>query len=103
MADELPQGSLLQRYGVTTDQLPAAKEPLPEEASPAPSLFPIEAEKPLVKFEFRDKSKPASTGNPSIDGINARDQQACERTRSAALERGFNYITCDDSLPGQQR
>ena len=100
MADELPDSSLLQHYGVATDQLPTPAQATPVETKPAVSQFPIEAAKPLMTFQIRDKNRPEPTGNPSIDNVIERDLKACRRMRATALERGNSYITCDDNTPG---
>lgn len=47
LADELPHNSILQRYGVTPEQLPAgAKLKVEPKQQPAPSRFHIAPEQP---------------------------------------------------------
>ncbi|MEF2149057.1 hypothetical protein V3415_01980 [Pseudomonas aeruginosa] len=65
LADELPDGSLLQRYGVQADQLPtlAADPPSRKEEKETPSRFRVEPEQPLVTFGVKDHKGMEPTGN----------------------------------------
>ncbi|MGU2311717.1 hypothetical protein ACSEV1_05965 [Pseudomonas aeruginosa] len=101
LADELPDGSLLQRYGVQADQLPtlAADPPSRKEEKEAPSRFRVEPEQPLVTFGVKDHKGVEPTGNPSIDAMHERDRRICRNIRRQALEKGKaqpfdNYIDC---------
>lgn len=91
VAEDLPNSSLLQGYGVTADKLrkPVQAEVL--KGKPEPSRFPISAEKPLVNFRFTEKPKAEVTGNPSIDNLNSRQLDECMRAfRGAAIACGNN-------------
>ncbi|HEP9739151.1 TPA: hypothetical protein VDW12_000632 [Pseudomonas aeruginosa] len=92
LADELPDGSLLQRYGVQADQLPTL-------AADPPSRFRVEPEQPLVTFGVKDHKGMEPTGNPSIDAMHERDRRICRNIRRQALEKGKaqpfdGYIEC---------
>ena len=90
LADELPDGSLLQRYGVQADQLPtlAADPPSRKEEKETPSRFRVEPEQPLVTFGVKDHKGVEPTGNPSIDAMHERDRRICRNIRRQALEKG---------------
>ncbi|HGM8450769.1 TPA: hypothetical protein ACKQBO_004979 [Pseudomonas aeruginosa] len=90
LADELPDGSLLQRYGVQADQLPtlAADPPSRKEEKETPSRFRVEPEQPLVTFGVKDHKGMEPTGNPSIDAMHERDRRICRNIRRQALEKG---------------
>ncbi len=101
LADELPDGSLLQRYGVQADQLPtlAADPPSRKEEKETPSRFRVEPEQPLVTFGVKDHKGMEPTGNPSIDAMHERDRRICRNIRRQALEKGKaqpfdGYIEC---------
>ncbi|KRU84758.1 hypothetical protein [Pseudomonas aeruginosa] len=101
LADELPDGSLLQRYGVAADQLPAlTAEPQPrKEKVEAPARFRLAPEQPLVTFGVKEPQDAEPTGNPSIDAMHERDRRLCRRVRQEALEKGKappfdSYIGC---------
>ncbi len=85
-ADELPEGPLLQRFGAAINELP--KPAAPPEAKPVPRELPSEGLEALnhpgtpVRREFE------KTGNPTIDNMRARDQDACRRVRGAAIWLG---------------
>nr|WP_171903571.1 hypothetical protein [Pseudomonas aeruginosa] len=87
LADELPDGSLLQRYGVQADQLPtlAADPPSRKEEKETPSRFRVEPEQPLVTFGVKDHKGVEPTGNPSIDAI-ARSADLPEHQAAGAGE-----------------
>lgn len=89
LADELPDGSLLQRYGVQADQLPtlAADPPSRKEEKETPSRFRVEPEQPLVTFGVKDHKGVEPTGNPSIDAMHERDRRICRNIRRQALEK----------------
>lgn len=76
LADELSDGSLLQRYGVQVDQLPilVADPPSRKEGRETPLRFRVEPEQPLVTFDVRDHKSVESTGNPLISAIHERDR-----------------------------
>lgn len=77
VADELPQGPLLQRFGETINQLP--KPASPPEAKPVPRELHIEGQEALNHPGTPVRHDPETTGNPSIDNMQARDRDACRR------------------------
>jgi len=98
-AEELPRSSILQRYGVSVDQLPAG-QPAPAQSPPAPaSRFNLQPESPLVNLRLGDGSAPPSTGNISIDNAEARERERCQQVRDELSRRGKPLgISC---APGQ--
>ncbi|MFL1491873.1 hypothetical protein ACMSI6_26625 [Pseudomonas antarctica] len=96
-ASGLPDESILQRFGVSADQLPKSPEPAPAEAAVVDSLFRIEAEKPLITFRPSKEIKPAPTGNPSVDRLIARDFERCRKAGMSELVCGSGHIFQDDS------
>lgn len=99
-AAELPQSSILTRYGVTSDQLPepAATEtakPIEEK-----SRFQLQPEQPWVTLRLGDGKQPEKTGNISIDRSMQQERERCQRMQEQLLRRGGQYISCDNSIPG---
>ncbi|RON69308.1 hypothetical protein [Pseudomonas fluorescens] len=97
---DLPQSSILSRYGVTTDQLPSpakteAMEPVEEK-----SRFQIQPEQPFVTFRLGDNKQPQPTGNLSIDRMAQQDYERCQRLQGEVARRGGTYMRCDGSIPG---
>ncbi|MBC2656323.1 hypothetical protein H7A76_12840 [Pseudomonas sp. MSSRFD41] len=87
-AGELPPGSILKRYGVSPDQLPAG-QPAPVDSQPATSSrFRLEPEQPVVNLRLGDNKVPDTTGNISIDHANARERQRCRQVRDELVKRG---------------
>lgn len=86
VADELPQGPLLQRFGETINELP--KPASPPEAKLVPRELHIEGQEALNHPGTPSRPGPETTGNPSIDNMQARDRDACRRVQSAALGKG---------------
>ncbi|ROM89628.1 hypothetical protein [Pseudomonas brassicacearum] len=101
MAEELPHGSILNRYGVTADQLPPPAQVEQSEPEPENSRFQIQPEQPWVKLSLGDGKQPPATGNISIDNANAREYERCQTIRGQLLRRGGQVISCDNSIPGQ--
>lgn len=102
-AAELPQSSILTRYGVTSDQLP--KPAATETTKPAKSIeeksrFQLQPEQPWVTVRLGDGKQPQKTGNISIDRSMQQERERCQRVREQLLRRGGQYISCDNSLPG---
>ncbi|CAH0175335.1 hypothetical protein ACVK1X_003024 [Pseudomonas sp. PvR086] len=99
-AAELPQSSILTRYGVTSDQLP--KPPATETAKPIEekSRFQLQPEQPWVTLRLGDGKQPEKTGNISIDRSMQQEQERCQRMQEQLLRRGGQYISCDNSIPG---
>lgn len=86
VAEELPQGPLLQRFGDAIKELP--KPASPPEAKATPRELHLEGQEALNhpgRPAMRDMEK---TGNPSIDNMYARDRDACRRVQAAALGQG---------------
>ncbi len=101
LADELPDGSLLQRYGVQADQLPtlAADRRRARRRRKRRRASGWEPEQPLVTFGVKDHKGMEPTGNPSIDAMHERDRRICRNIRRQALEKGKaqpfdGYIEC---------
>jgi len=97
---DLPQSSILSRYGVTTDQLPSppkneAVEPVEEK-----SRFQIQPEQPFVTLRLGDGKQPQTTGNLSIDRMAQQDLERCRRLQGEVVKRGGTYMPCDGSIPG---
>ncbi|OLF53707.1 hypothetical protein [Pseudomonas chlororaphis] len=113
MAEDLPQQSILHRYGVTPDQLPLeapgkAPEPEPQSLFKIPaegagnSLYHVDPNRPGANVTRGDGNEPESTGNISIDNAAAREFERCQQVRSQLQKRGEQrYISCDNSVPGQ--
>lgn len=101
VAEDLPQPSILQRFGVTPDQLPAAtpgKVTEPEQDK----RFQLDGERPVVNVTLGEGKQPETTGNISIDNAAAREFERCRQVRSELQRRGEQrYISCDNSVPGQ--
>jgi len=86
VADELPQGPLLQRFGETINELP--KPASPPAAKPVPRELHIEGQEALNHPGTPVRRESEKTGNPSIDNMQARDRDACRRIQAAALGQG---------------
>ncbi|WP_047336935.1 hypothetical protein [Pseudomonas protegens] len=98
-AEELPHSSILKRYGVTPDQLPAG-QPAPEvKEAPAPSRFHVQPEQPWAQVRLGDDKRPDTTGNISIDNAEARERERCQQVRNELSRRGKPLgVFCE---PGQ--
>ncbi|TMU83091.1 hypothetical protein FGA82_00270 [Pseudomonas fluorescens] len=97
---DLPQSSILSRYGITTDQLPSPPkfdvvEPVEEK-----SRFQIQPEQPFVTIRLGDGKQPQTTGNLSIDRMAQQDLERCRRLQGEVVKRGGTYMPCDGSIPG---
>lgn len=99
-AADLPQSSILTRYGVTSDQLP--KPAVTEPANPVEekSRFQLQPEQPRVTVRLGDGKQPEKTGNISIDRSMQQEQERCQRMQEQLIRRGGQYISCDNSIPG---
>ena len=102
-AAELPQSSILTRYGVTSDQLP---EPAAiETAKPAKPIeektrFQIQPEQPWVTVRLGDGKQPEKTGNISIDRSMQQERERCQRMQEQLIRQGGQSLSCDSSIPG---
>ncbi|NWA26698.1 hypothetical protein HX870_23195 [Pseudomonas gingeri] len=86
VGEPLPESSLLGRYGVTPEQLPAAADAPKAEQTP-PSLFQLKPEAPLVSLRFSEQVPPESVGNITIDNMARRDHERCLRLQGELLKR----------------
>jgi len=96
IADDLPEDSLLQRYGVAGDQLPKPNPSIAKEVVRSKSRFSIEEEKPSIQFNFKE-NRPKPTGNLSIDSVNLRNLKECLRIREAISAYEKKHIDCDEN------
>nr|WP_225929969.1 MULTISPECIES: hypothetical protein [Pseudomonas] len=97
---DLPHSSILSRYGVSTDQLPAPAHTDEEPPVEEKSRFHIEPEQPFVTIRLGDGKQPETTGNLSIDRMAQQDRERCQRLQGEVARRGGQYFSCDNSLPG---
>jgi hypothetical protein len=101
-ANELPEGSLLQRYGVQVDELPKPTSGAETHKGEAPARFTLADEQPPVSFTSAEPKALQSSGNPSIDAMRERDRRHCQNARQQVIERSRgkqsatfdNYIQC---------
>lgn len=102
MAEDLPQQSILKRYGVTpTSSRRCAGH---RQASRARAEQPLSYRRgtALGERDSGEGKKPETTGNISIDNAAAREFERCQRVRGELQKRGEQrYISCDNSVPGQ--
>ncbi|WP_458375671.1 hypothetical protein [Pseudomonas pergaminensis] len=96
IADDLPEDSLLQRYGVADDQLPKPNPSVAKDVVHSKSRFSIEEEKPSIQFNFKE-NRPKPTGNLSIDSVNLRNLKECLRIREAVSAYEKKHIDCDEN------
>ena len=102
-AAELPQSSILTRYGVTSDQLP---EPAAiETAKPAKPIeektrFQIQPEQPWVTVRLGDGKQPEKTGNISIDRSMQQERERCQRMQERLMLKGGQSFSCDNNILG---
>ncbi|WP_347906067.1 hypothetical protein [Pseudomonas purpurea] len=103
-AHELPQSSILTRYGVTPDQLqlPAVAMVKPKEEPPKESLFKLQPEQPWANVHIGDNKAPEVTGNISIDNSFAKDYERCLKFKQQLTQHGSrDSISCDNTFPWQ--
>ncbi|MFJ2709460.1 MULTISPECIES: hypothetical protein [unclassified Pseudomonas] len=98
---DLPQSSILSRYGISTDQLPAPAKSEIVEPVEEKSRFQIQPEQPLVNVRLSEGAPLEMTGNPSIDHMTQLDFERCRRLQDELRRRGDQFVTCDNSIPGQ--
>ncbi|MBD0701865.1 hypothetical protein [Pseudomonas sp. PSB1] len=96
---ELPDQSILTRYGVTSEQLPAAQAGAPVEATSPRPRFDVQAEKPWVSVSLGEVNKPATTGNISIDHAIEQEYNRCLRLRDQMMRRKGGLISCQEGSP----
>nr|WP_256348540.1 hypothetical protein [Pseudomonas sp. PDM24] len=102
-AAELPQSSILTRYGVTSDQLP--KPAAIETAKPAKPIeektrFQIQPEQPWVTVRLGDGKQPEKTGNISIDRSMQQERERCQRMQERLMLKGGQSFSCDNNILG---
>lgn len=90
LADELPDGPLLQRFGAAINELP--KPESPPEAKPVPRELHINWQEALNQPCTPFWRASEETENPTIDNMQARDREACRRINAAALQKGKGMI-----------
>ncbi len=97
---DLPQSSILSRYGITTDQLPAPAKAEVTAPVEEKSRFQIQPEQPFVTLRLGDGKQPQTTGNLSIDRMAQQDLERCQRLQGEVVKRGGTYMPCDGSIAG---
>ena len=98
-AQDLPNLSLLTRYGVTEDQLPAAPTDLALSTEPTKSRFEVQPERPLIRLEKNGNLVSETTGNISIDNAAAQSQVQCARAYAELERRGSQRsLPCGDGV-----
>ncbi|WP_448094407.1 hypothetical protein [Pseudomonas lini] len=102
-AAELPQSSILTRYGVTSDQLPKPAEietTKPTTPVEEKSRFQIQPEQPWVTVRLGDGKQPEKTGNISIDRSMQQERERCQRMQERLMLKGGQSFSCDNSILG---
>ncbi|WP_339464213.1 MULTISPECIES: hypothetical protein [unclassified Pseudomonas] len=97
---DLPQSSILSRYGITDDQLPGPAKTEVVEPVEEKSRFQIQPEQPFVTIRLGDGKQPQTTGNLSIDRMVQQELERCQRLQREVARRGGTYMRCDNSIPG---
>ncbi|MFJ2478774.1 hypothetical protein ACIOWE_00685 [Pseudomonas sp. NPDC087598] len=97
---DLPQSSILSRYGITTEQLPSPSKSAVIEPVEEKSRFQIQPEQPFVTIRLGDGKQPQATGNLSIDRMAQQERERCQRLQGELARRGGQYLSCDNSIPG---
>lgn len=88
---ELADQSILSRYGIASDQLPAGQASESVEASSGKSHFRVPPVAPWGVVIPSDAMKPPMTGNISIDQSAQQDHERCRRTQNQALRRNGGW------------
>ena len=98
-AAELPQSSILTRYGVTSDQLPKPAAIETNQPTEEKSRFQLQPEQPWATLRLGDGKQPEKTGNISIDRSMQQELERCQRMQEQLLlRRGGQSISCDNSM-----
>jgi len=84
---ELPDQSILSRYGIASDQLPVGQADGSVDASSGKFHFKVPPMGPWGVVTPSDAMKPSMTGNISIDHAVQQDQERCRRAQNEALRR----------------
>ena len=82
VAHELPDSPLLERFGEAINQLP--KPASPPEAKHVPRVLGAQELDALNYPGTPVRPEPNTTGNPTIDNMEARDRAACIRQSSGS-------------------
>ena len=101
VGEPLPESSLLERYGVTPDQLPVATQ-VETSDEKSPSLFQLTPEAPLVDIRLGGPSKLEEVGNITIDNMARRDYERCLRLHAELLARESGQLAVQ-SVPANVR
>ncbi|WP_181287085.1 hypothetical protein [Pseudomonas brassicacearum] len=88
---ELPDQSILSRYGIASDQLPTGQADETVDASSGKSHFKVPLIGPWGVVVPSDAMKPPMTGNISIDQSVQQDQERCRRMQNEALRRNGGW------------
>lgn len=97
---ELPDASILDRYGISSDQLPVAQaRSRVSEADASAPRFVIRPEKPWVSVSLGEGRKPDMTGNISIDRSTQQEHERCLRLQDQSLQRRGGWVNCDEGGP----
>nr|WP_207188903.1 MULTISPECIES: hypothetical protein [unclassified Pseudomonas] len=102
-AAELPQSSILTRYGVTSDQLPkpaAIETTKPATPVEEKSRFQVQPEQPWVTVRLGDGKLPEKTGNISIDRSMQQERERCQRMQERLMLKGGQSFSCDNNILG---
>lgn len=104
VGEPLPGSSLLERYGVTPDQLPVATQVQTPGVSDekSPSLFQLKPEAPLVDIRIGERTELEEVGNITIDNMARRDYERCLRLHAELLERKSDLPTVQTGRPNGQ-
>jgi len=101
VGEPLPESSLLERYGVTPDQLPVATQ-VETSDEKSPSLFQLTPEAPLVDIRLGGPNKLEEVGNITIDNMARRDYERCLRLHAELLVRESGQLAVQ-SVPANVR
>jgi len=101
VGEPLPESSLLERYGVTPDQLPVATQ-VETSDEKSPSLFQLTPEAPLVDIRLGGPNKLEEVGNITIDNMARRDYERCLRLHAELLARESGQLAVQ-SVPANVR
>ncbi|SFG68372.1 hypothetical protein [Pseudomonas sp. NFACC45] len=93
---ELPDQSILTRYGITPEQLPAAERGKPFDAPSYLPRFEIQTPKSWVSVGVDEAKRPDMTGNISIDRSTQLEYEHCLRMQERSLRRKGGKISCDE-------
>lgn len=97
---ELPETSILNRYGVTSDRLPG----VPADTAVVPAMgkprFEIGPPVPWASMAPEQPRKQGMTGNISIDRAIEQEQDRCRRLRNFASPQKQGWLSCDEGDSG---